>query len=331
MKKILSGIQPTGNMHLGNYLGAIKNWVALQEENECLFCLVDLHALTTRPNPEELKKSIFSGAAIYLAAGIDPKKSSIFVQSEVPAHSELMWILSCYTPLGWLNRMTQFKEKSGKNKDQSVLGLYSYPVLMAADILLYQTTHVPVGEDQKQHIEMTRDLAITFNQQHGQDIFTTPEPLIGTTGCRIMSLRDGTSKMSKSDPSENSRISLFDDPDTLTKKIKKAKTDADPFPSSKEECDGRPEVQNLIQIYSALNGSTPESLYTLHGGQGFAPFKEALADLCVEKLTAIRENYLRYEQNPDAVYHVLKEGQEKAGEQAEKTLKSVKHALGMPS
>ncbi len=330
MKKILSGIQPTGNMHLGNYLGAIKNWVQLQNENDCLFCLVDLHALTTRPDPEALKKSILSGATLYLAAGIDPKKSSIFVQSTVPAHTELMWILSCFTPLGWLNRMTQFKEKSGKNKDQSVLGLYSYPVLMAADILLYQATHVPVGEDQKQHIEMTRDLAITFNQQLAQDVFTIPEPMISDTGCRIMSLRDGTKKMSKSDPSEGSRLSLFDSPEEISKKLKKAKTDANPFPSSKEEAKGRPEVQNLIQIYCTLSNTSPETLYSSYGGEGFAPFKQALTDLCLEKLAPIRMEYEKLSADPGYVQSVLTQGKEKAEATANQTLRSVKAVLGLP-
>lgn len=330
MKKILSGIQPTGNMHLGNYLGAIKNWVPLQDGNECLFCLVSLHALTTQPDPKSLNDSIFSGAALYLAAGIDPKTSSIFIQSQVPAHSELMWLLSCYTPMGWLNRMTQFKEKSGKNKDKAVLGLYSYPVLMAADILLYQTTHVPVGDDQKQHIEVTRDLAIALNQRFNQDLFTIPEPLIQKTGCRIMSLRDGTKKMSKSDPSDMSRIGIFDTPEMIVEKFKKSKTDSGDFPARDEDLSERPDIKNLIQIYSVLSGDSSEKICDNYQNKGFALFKTDLAEICIDHLDPIRKRYLQLTNQSDYVLDVLRQGQEKASSIAEKTLKNVKKTLGLP-
>ncbi|MAP24029.1 MAG: tryptophan--tRNA ligase [Rickettsiales bacterium] len=331
MKKILSGIQPTGNMHLGNYLGAIKNWLPLQKENDCLFCLVDLHALTTQPDPKNLKESIFSGAALYLAAGINPEKSSIFIQSQVPAHSELMWLLSCFTPMGWLNRMTQFKEKSGKHKDKAVLGLYSYPVLMAADILLYQATHVPVGEDQKQHIEMTRDLAISINQRFNKELFTIPEPLIQSSGARIMSLRDGTKKMSKSDPSDMSRIGIFDSPELILDKFKRAKTDSGDFPVSSDDLPSRPEINNLIQIYSSLASKSIEEILQDYQGKGFAEFKKDLAEICIEALTPIRTKYHQLINEPEYVWSILKKGQEEANNTADKTLHKIKDTLGLPN
>lgn len=329
MKRVLSGIQPTGNLHLGNYLGALRNWTFMQKEYECFFCMVDLHALTTHPDPHELSKTTLEGAAIYLAAGIDPDKSTLFYQSGVPAHSELMWILSCFTPLGWLNRMTQFKEKSAKTKDKSVLGLYSYPVLMAADILLYQATDVPVGDDQKQHIEMTRDLAITINQQYDQALFTLPQPRIFGHGTRVMSLRDGTKKMSKTDLSEASRIHVLDTPDTIYMKIKKAKTDGGTFPTHFSDMQERPEIRNLITIYAALTGLEPEAVCLEFSGQNFMPFKEKLAEACITVFHPIQEKYHALMQDKTYVQKILQKGTQRANEVAQATLVAVKKAVGL--
>ena len=288
MKRILSGMQPTNQLHLGNYLGALRNWVKLQDEGEAegLYCIVDLHAITVKQDPKALTQATREIAAAYIAAGIDPAKSSIFPQSAVPAHSQLMWLFSCMTPMGWLNRMTQFKEKAGKKKDQASLGLYSYPVLMAADILLYQATHVPVGDDQKQHLELARDIATSFNQHYagGEDFFTLPEPVIMGGATRVMSLRDGMAKMSKSAESDFSRINLTDDADMIAQKIRKAKTDAGAVPATEKEAEGRPEALNLLTIYAALSDSTLEAVMTEFGGQQFSALKGALSDLAVETL-----------------------------------------------
>lgn len=330
-KRILSGIQPTGNLHLGNYLGAIKNWVDLQKDYECLFCVVDLHAITVPQDPQELKKSTREAVAMYMACGIDAQTASIFPQSMIAEHSELMWILACHTPLGWLNRMTQFKEKAGKKKDQAVLGLYSYPVLMAADILLYEATDVPVGHDQKQHLELARDIAGAFNRHYDQDIFTLPEPRIFGAATRVMSLRDGSSKMSKSDPSEASRIHLKDDNETIALKIQKARTDSSPFPTVKEEMDGRPEVENLFNIYVALSGESPEDLYKRFGGKNFSDFKKQLADVCTSHLGSIREEFHILMQDTSHLDAIIQKGAETASAHAKRTMKIVKEAVGLLS
>src|ERR1700723_2279783 len=278
MNRIFSGIQPTGNLHLGNYLGAIRNWVALQHDYECIFCIVDLHALTMPQEPAQLRAQTREVTAAYIAAGIDPERCIIFNQSMVSAHAELAWLLGCLTPLGWLNRMTQFKEKAGKERDNAGLGLYSYPVLMAADILAYKATHVPVGEDQKQHLELTRDIAQKFNtdygpsiraRAHGEAFFPLTEPLIGGPAARVMSLRDGSKKMSKSDPSDYSRINLTDDVDTIAQKIRKAKTDPHPLPETVKELEARPEAENLVGILAALTDATPEHVLKQHAGAQF--------------------------------------------------------------
>jgi tryptophanyl-tRNA synthetase len=325
--RVLSGVQPTGNLHLGNYLGAIRHWVAMQETHECLFCVVDLHAITVPQNPEHLYNATLGTAAAYIACGIDPKKSAIFHQSAVPEHSELAWLFSCITPLGWLNRMTQFKEKAGKNKDKSCLGLYSYPVLMAADILLYQTTHVPVGEDQKQHLELARDIAGAFNRQYDTEFFTLPEPLIQGETTRVMSLRDGKSKMSKSDKSENSRIHLTDSDDEIVRKIKKAKTDMEPGFTFDEEL--RPELANLIRIYSSITGDSRDAILAGYADQGFAAFKSALADVLVAHIAPIRQEYQALMQNQDHLRLILKQGQHKAQEIATETIQKTKEIMGL--
>src|SRR5271156_4767789 len=266
MNRIFSGIQPTGNLHLGNYLGAIRNWVELQHGFECIFCIVDLHALTQPQDPAELRASTREVTAAYIAAGIDPEHCTIFNQSMVSAHTELAWLLGCLTPLGWLNRMTQFKEKAGKHRDMAGLGLFAYPVLMAADILAYKATHVPVGEDQKQHLELARDIAGAFNRRYGVDFFPLPEPQILGEATRVMSLRDGTKKMSKSDESDYSRINLTDDADTIALKIRKAKTDTDPLPDTLAALEKRPEADNLVTIYAALSDSTREKVLKEYAG-----------------------------------------------------------------
>ncbi len=329
MKRILSGMQPTGNLHLGNYLGALKNWVSLQHQYESFFCMVDLHALTAHPNPAELRRNVIEGTAWYLAAGVDPSKSTLFIQSAVPAHTELMWILSCSTPLGWLNRMTQFKEKAGTKQEGANLGLYAYPVLMAADILLYKATHVPVGEDQKQHLELTREIAQSFNHRYKKDLFVVPEPLIFGSGTRVMGLKDGTKKMSKSDAAEGSRLNLLDDADTIMKKIRKATTDTAPFPGTIEETENRPEVRNLINIYSSLQGASPQEICHRFGGKNFSEFKQELAAVCVEVLSPIRERFLNLMKSPDHVEKILAEGAERANNLANSTLEEAKKAVGI--
>ncbi len=329
MGRILSGIQPTGALHLGNYLGAIKNWVSMQEDNECLFCIVDLHALTAHPDPNTLRNDTWSTAALYIAAGVDPKMSAIFPQSAVPEHAELMWILSCVTPLGWLNRMTQFKEKAGQYKDKAVLGLYSYPVLMTADILLYQATDVPVGEDQKQHLELARDIAGAMNHRYGSDLFVLPEPRIHGQGMRVMSLSDGTNKMSKSDISEGARLGLFDPPDLLVQKVKKARTDSGIFPAHIDEMVGRPEVKNLISIYSALTDMAIEGVLTKFGGDNFSSFKADLADVVVEVLSPVREKYNALMEERSYLEEIVRCGTENAREIAVQNMRNIKSHMGL--
>lgn len=312
--RILSGVQPTGNLHLGNYLGAIRNWVKLQDSHECLFMLADLHAITLPQEPAALTRNTRETAAAYIACGIDPQKSVIFPQSAVSMHAELAWVLGCHTPLGWLNRMTQFKEKSGKNKESAPLGLYSYPVLMAADILGYHATHVPVGEDQKQHLELARDIAGAFNRAYGEEFFPLPEPLIMPTAARIMSLRDGTKKMSKSDPSDYARITLTDDADAIAQKIRKAKSDMVEGISYDEA--GRPEVANLLTIYAALTDSTAEAVAAQFAGVQTSAFKAALVEVAVEKLAPITARMRELMNDTTMLDALLKRGAEKAREVA---------------
>ncbi len=327
--RTVSGIQPTGNLHLGNYLGAIKNWVKLQEESECLFFLADLHAITVPNDPAELSDNCRNMVAALVAAGVDTKKSILFNQARVPQHAELAWMLICNTPMGWLDRMTQFKEKSGKHKQRSSLGLYGYPVLQAADVLIYQATHVPVGEDQKQHLELARDIAAKFNNDTGQEVFTLPEPYIGATAARIMSLRDGAAKMSKSDPSDLSRINMTDDDDTIAKKIKKARTDADPLPGKLEDMEARAEATNLVGIYAALEDSSPQAVLDQHAGQGFGAFKPALADLAVSKLSPIRDRYEELREDKSTIDAILRDGAERAQALAQPTVDKTYAALGL--
>jgi tryptophanyl-tRNA synthetase len=329
-KRILSGIQPTANLHLGNYLGALKNWVSLQHTAESFFCVVNLHALTVAQDPIKLKEYTIDTAITYIAAGVDPQKSTIFIQSMVPAHSELCWLLSCQTPLGWLNRMTQYKDKAGESQEKQKLGLYAYPVLMAADILVYQATHVPVGEDQKQHLELARDLAQLMNRSCKKDLFTVPDPQILGPATRVMSLKDGNKKMSKSDPAEGSRINLLDDQETIYKKIKKATTDTSPFPESAKHLEERPEVENLIQIYAALKDTNPQAVCDQYGGRNFSEFKEDLAHICVAALRPLRDKFLEIKHSPQKVQNILEEGAEKANRVANQTLSDVKRALGLP-
>ena len=324
-KLIVSGVQPTGNLHLGNYLGAIRRWVDIQKDSRCLFFLADLHAITVAQEPEKLRASVRETTAAYIACGIDPKKSIIFPQSAIAAHSELAWILSCHTPMGWLNRMTQFKEKAGKDKEKAALGLYSYPVLMAADILLYKATHVPVGEDQKQHIELARDIAGAFNRDVGAEFFPLPEPMIGAEAARIMSLRDGTKKMSKSDESDYSRINLTDDADTITLKFRKAKSDMIDGMSLAED---RPEAVNLLGIYAALKGINKEQAVRDCSGLNFSAFKNLLTEVAVENLSPITGKMRELLAAPDYIDAILKDGAQQAREIAAKTMDQVKDLLG---
>ena len=326
MKRIFSGVQPTGNLHLGNYLGAIRNWVQMQHEYESIFCIVDLHAITVPQNPDALRAATREVTAAFIACGVDPDKNVIFNQSACSVHSELAWILSCYTPLGWLNRMTQFKEKAGKNRDNAVLGLYSYPVLMAADILGYKATHVPVGEDQKQHLELSRDIAGAFNRACGEDFFPLPEPVITGTATRVMSLRDGTKKMSKSDESDYSRINLTDDADTIAKKFKKAKSDM--VEGLSWEPETRPEAANLINLYCALSGESRDAVLARFAGQGFAPFKGALADAAVAHLDPITKKMRELMADTAYIDSVLKKGADKANIIGHAVLDDVKDRVG---
>jgi tryptophanyl-tRNA synthetase len=330
MKRVLSGVRPTGSIHLGNYLGAIRNWVDFQDRaKENFFCIVDLHALTTVEETVNLATNTRMVAAAYIASGINPEKSNIFVQSHVFAHAELCWILGCITPIGWLNRMTQFKDKAGKNKELACLGLYAYPVLMAADILAYKASHVPVGEDQKQHLELARDIAGLFNRHFNSDVFPLPEPMIMGPGMRVMSLRDGTSKMSKSELSEFSRINLMDSPDDIALKIRKAKSDADPLPETPEELNNRPEAKNLINIYAAMSGKSDKEVCAQYAGSTFSPFKAELSELLIEKLTPIRERMTELLKYPDQLDTLLRHGAEKARSLAEKHIKEVREVIGM--
>ena len=330
-KKIFSGVQPTGNLHLGNYLGAIKNFVKLnnESENECVFCVVDLHAITVNQDPKDLRNNIRETVAAFVASGIDPKKNIIFNQSQVSAHSETAWILSCVARMGWLNRMTQFKEKAGKDKEKASVGLYSYPVLMAADILLYDTTHVPVGDDQKQHLELCRDIAQKFNNDFKvEDFFKIPEPLIQKEFSRIMSLKDGTKKMSKSDPSDLSRINLTDDKDQIVNKIKKAKTDPLPLPSNIMDLEKRPEAKNLIGIYASLTNSNLEKSINEFSGKNFSEFKDNLSQVLVDKITPISEEIKKLLIEEKYLDEILLNGFEKADKIASKKVKKIHEIIG---
>jgi tryptophanyl-tRNA synthetase len=329
MNRIFSGIQPTGNLHLGNYLGAVRNWVRLQRDFDCIFCIVDLHAITVPQDPAELRASTAGVAAAYIAAGIDPEKCIIFNQSTVSGHAELAWILSCLTPLGWLNRMTQFKDKAGKNRDSVGLGLYAYPVLMAADILLYQATHVPVGEDQKQHLELARDIAQAFNRQFNTDLFPLPEPQILGPATRVMSLRDGTKKMSKSDESDYSRINMTDDAETIQLKIRRAKTDPHPLPGDPAELEARPEAANLLGIYAALADESLETVVNRFAGSEFSKFKEKLADLVAGILVPIENERARLTAEPGYIDTILHRGAERAGAIAAPVLAQAYDLVGL--
>jgi tryptophanyl-tRNA synthetase len=334
---VFSGVQPTGNLHLGNYLGAITKFVALQETHDCIYCVVDLHAITVPQDPETLRSSIREVTAAFIACGIDPKKHIVFNQSQVPEHAELAWVFNCVARLGWLNRMTQFKEKAGKDRENASVGLYAYPALMAADILVYRATHVPVGEDQKQHLELARDIAQKFNNDLGASIaahgfgdafFPQPEPLIQGPATRVMSLRDGTKKMSKSDPSDYSRINLTDDADAIAQKVRKAKTDPEPLPSEEAGLASRPEADNLVGIYAALSDTTREDVLRQFGGAQFSTFKASLVDLAVAKLGPIGAEMKRLTADPAAIDAILADGSERAGAAARKTMDSVKDILG---
>ncbi len=342
--RVFSGVQPTGNLHLGNYLGAIVRFVDLQADHECIYCVVDMHAITVWQDPQELQRSTREVTAAFLAAGIDAEQHIVFNQSQVSTHAELAWVLNCIARIGWLNRMTQFKEKAGKNRENASVGLYDYPVLMAADILAYHAEMVPVGEDQKQHLELTRDIASKFNNDYAERIaelglartedggfFPLPEPLIKGPATRVMSLRDGTKKMSKSDPSDYSRINLSDDADTIAKKVRKAKTDPEPLPESVDGLKERPEAANLVGIYAALAGMSPQEVLNDFGGKGFAEFKPALADLVVEKLGPINAEMKRLLDDPAHIDAVLRNGAERARAIAAPIFDDVKRIVGFLS
>ena len=330
-KKIFSGVQPTGNLHLGNYLGAIKNFVELQNEkdNKCIYCVVDLHAITLKQDPKELKNNIRETAATFIASGLNPSKSILFNQSLVPAHSEVSWILSCIARMGWLNRMTQFKEKAGKDKEKASVGLYIYPILMASDIMLYDATHVPVGDDQKQHLELCRDIAQKFNNDYNVDGFLVPpEPLIQKQFSRIMSLKDGLKKMSKSDLSDLSRINLKDSKDLIINKIKKAKTDPNPIPNNNEELKNRPEAANLIGIYSSLKNQNIDTTLKEFGGKNFSEFKNDLSEQLIDKISPIAKEIIKLLNNPDYLDKILLNGAEKANDIAENKVREIKKIIG---
>lgn len=330
IQRILSGIRPTGDIHLGNYLGAIRNWVEMQHQSpQNLFCIVDLHALTTLEETDNLAIYTRTVAAAYIASGIDPEKSSIFAQSHVPHHAELGWILGCFAPLGWLNRMTQFKDKAGKNKELACLGLYAYPVLMAADILLYKASHVPVGEDQKQHLELARDLAGAFNHRFKTELFPVPDPLIQGPGMRVMSLRDGTSKMSKSDISEYSRINMMDSADDIAQKIRKAKTDMDPLPETVEGLENRPEAKNLVNILAAINGMTPLSICQKFAGSNFAPFKKELTEQLINVIIPIGNKMRQLLKEEGELDVILTKGADVANQIAEQNMQEVRSVIGL--
>jgi tryptophanyl-tRNA synthetase len=331
--RIVSGIQPTGNLHLGNYLGAIKRWVEMQDAlapgDDALFFLADLHALTQPVVPAELARNTIEMTAALVAAGIDPDRSILFNQARVPAHAELTWLLNGTARIGWLNRMTQFKDKAGKNRESASIGLYAYPVLMAADVLVYQATHVPVGEDQKQHLELARDIATKFNQDFDREVFVLPAPLVSKEAPRIMSLRDGSAKMSKSDPSDASRINLADSDDAIAQKIRKAKTDAEPLPESVDGLAERPEARNLVTIYAVLAGKTPADVLGEFAGRGFGAFKPGLADLAVASLGPIRDRMLGLLDDRAALEAILAKGADKARTLAAPTLRAAQQAIGL--
>jgi len=328
-ERVFSGVQPTGNLHLGNYLGAIVKFVALQASYDCIYCVVDMHAITVWQDPAELPKATREVTAAYIACGIDPKKHIVFNQSQVAEHAELAWVFNCVARIGWLNRMTQFKDKAGKNRENASVGLFVYPDLMAADILAYRATHVPVGEDQKQHLELSRDIAQKFNNDFGApDFFPLPEPFIMGPGMRVMSLRDGSKKMSKSDESEFSRINLTDDADAIAQKIRKARTDSNPLPESKEGLAGRPEAENLINIYAALADHTVETVVQEYAGAQFSLFKNALADLAVAKLTPIAKEMRALLSDPAEIDRVLKSGAGRAAAIAAPVMTEVRRLVG---
>jgi len=328
--RVVSGIQPTGGLHLGNLLGAILRWVRMQDEAQCLFFLADLHALTVNVAPDQLYSNVREMAAALIASGIDPKKSILFRQSAIPAHPELAWILQGTARMGWLNRMTQWKDKAGKNREGSSVGLFTYPVLQAADILLYKATHVPVGEDQKQHVELTRDIALKFNVDFDVDLFVPPEPFIGGgAAARIMSLRDGRSKMSKTDPSDMSRIHLTDSDDEIAQKIRKAKTDPEPLPADEDGLENRPEAKNLVGIYSEVTGETIEQVLARFAGQGFGTFKPVLADALIGLLAPLRVRLEEFRRDPAELDRILSEGAERASELAAPTLAAAYKAVGL--
>jgi tryptophanyl-tRNA synthetase len=336
-ERVFSGVQPTGNLHLGNYLGAIARFVALQENYDCIYCVVDLHAITVWQDPAELPRAIREVTAAYLACGIDPKKHIVFNQSQVAEHAELAWVFNCVARMGWLNRMTQFKEKAGKDRENASVGLFAYPNLMAADILVYRATHVPVGEDQKQHLELSRDIAQKFNNDFaasikahgfGETFFPLPEPLIAGPATRVMSLRDGSKKMSKSEPSDYSRINLTDDADAIAQKIRKAKTDPEPLPSEEKGLDPRPEADNLVGIYAALAGVPKAQVLAEFGGAQFSTFKSALVDLAVEKLGPLGAEMKRLVRDPVFIDSVLADGAARAQALAAETMKAVKDIVG---
>ena len=328
MDRIFSGVQPTGNLHLGNYLGAIRNFVALQEDNSCIYCVVDLHAITVWQDPEELAANTREVTAAFIAAGINPDQSIIFNQSQVAVHAQLAWIFNCVARLGWLNRMTQFKEKAGSKRENASVGLYAYPNLMAADILAYKATHVPVGEDQKQHLELTRDIAQKFNNDFGVEFFVPVEPLILGEATRVMNLRDGTKKMSKSDPSDLTRITFSDSAEEISKKFRRAKTDSDVLPSEPAGLEGRPEAANLVGIYAALDGRTSTDVLAEFGGRGFGDFKPALADLAIYKLGPISDEMRRLMADPDNIDRILAKGAERAHAIAEPILREINEIVG---
>jgi len=328
MKRIFSGIQPSGNLQLGNYLGAIRNWARMQKEYDCIFCVVDLHAITLPQDPEIMRQATREVAAGVIAGGVDPANCIIFNQSQVPEHAELAWLFNCVARLGWLNRMTQFKEKAGKDREGALVGLYTYPVLQAADILAYKATDVPVGEDQKQHIELSRDIAQAFNSMFDVDFFPLPEPRIQTKAARIMSLRDGTKKMSKSDPSDNSRINMVDGADSIAQKIRRAKTDPNPLPETVDELSDRPEALNLITIYSALSDRTLQSVTTEFAGKGFGEFKSSLSELAVSVLGPIGDEMQHLMAEPDEVDKILHTGAEKARAIASPIVSEAKEIVG---
>jgi len=337
-ERVFSGMQPTGNLHLGNYLGAMLNWVRMQETHDCIYCVVDLHAITIAQDPQALVSNIREVTAAYIACGLDPKKSIIFNQSQVSAHAELAWVFNCVARLGWLNRMTQFKEKAGKDRENASIGLFVYPNLMAADILAYRATHVPVGEDQKQHLELSRDIAQKFNNDfaasiaahgHGEAFFPLPKPMITGPATRVMSLRDGTRKMSKSEPSEYSRIDMTDDADTIAQKFRKARTDPEPLPSEPDGLKDRPEADNLVGIYAALAGMTKADVLKDHGGAQFSAFKPALSDLAVAKLAPISAEMTRLKSDPAFIDGILADGAARAEAIAKPVMDAVKDIVGL--